>query len=224
MGRVDKMKRSQSGFTLVEIAIVLVIVGLILGGVLKGQEMIANAKVRNVIDQTTAIQTAVFAFQDRFRALPGDYSQATININGVTCANGNGNGFVSTNVERGCFWQHLGAAGFITGNYDGVATPNNLTCAATTCPPNAFGGPMKFTWGQFGNGMTTNSHQLRIGRSIPVNVLAEIDRKIDDGVPEAGSFRTDRQVNQATCRSGAGLASTYSVTGGQQDCGGVRIN
>ena len=75
--------KKEHGFTLVEIAIVLVIVGLILGGVLKGQEMIANAKVRNMIDQATSIQTAVFAFQDRYRALPGDYTRAVANIVGV---------------------------------------------------------------------------------------------------------------------------------------------
>ena len=218
------MKRSQSGFTLVEIAIVLVIVGLILGGVLKGQEMIANAKVRNVIDQTTAIQTAIFAFQDRFRALPGDYSQAVANINGVTCPNGNGNGIVSGNPEYGCFWQHLGAAGFITGNYDGVATANNLTCNSSTCPINAFGAPIKYTWGRNGSGTVTNSQQLRIGRSIPVDVLAEIDRKIDDGAPDAGTFRADTQSNLGTCQTGAAPASSYNIAGGQQNCGGVRIN
>ncbi len=217
------MRRQQAGFTLVEIAIVLVIVGLILGGVLKGQEMISNAKVRNMVDQTTAIQTAVYAFQDRYRALPGDYSAAVVNIPG--CAgNGNGNGFVSTNAERGLFWNHLGCAGYITGNFDGAAANNGLTCNATTCPSNAFGGVMKYTWGQFGSGSTSNAHELVIGRSIPVDVMAEMDRKVDDSIPDTGSLQLDQRVNIATCRSGAGPTSTYNVTGAQQDCGGVRIN
>jgi len=218
------MRQHQTGFTLVEIAIVLVIVGLILGGVLKGQEMISNAKVRNAIDQTTAIQTAVYAFQDRFRQLPGDYSAATTNITGAS-GNGNGDGFIATNAERGYFWQHLANAGFITGSFDGAAIAgNNLTCAQSTCPNNAFGGAMKYSWGQYASGSTNNAHELRIGRNIPVNILAEIDRKIDDGIPDTGSFRADTQVNLATCKSGAGATSTYSVTGGQQDCAGVRIN
>jgi prepilin-type N-terminal cleavage/methylation domain-containing protein len=61
----QEMKRMQQGFTLVEIAIVLVIIGLLLGGILKGQELITNARVRNVADQQSAVKAAFYAFQDR---------------------------------------------------------------------------------------------------------------------------------------------------------------
>ncbi len=220
------MKHKQSGFTLVEIAIVLVIVGLILGGVLKGQEMISNAKVRNVVDQTTAIQTAVYAFQDRYRSLPGDYAQASTNIPGVTGGanggNGNGNGLVNTNDDRGLIWLHLSSAGYITGNFDGQAVTNNLSCSATSCPRNTFGGAMMFSWGSARTGTTSNGHELRMGRSIPVGVLAEIDRKVDDGIPETGSLQTDN-LNLTTCRTGSAAASNYNVTNEQQDCAGVRV-
>jgi len=221
------MVRKQSGFTLVEIAIVLVIVGLILGGVLKGQEMISNARVRSVVDQTTAIQTAVYAFQDRYRALPGDYRQASTNITGVTASqNGGGNGFVDTNAERGFFWLHLGAAGFITGSFDGAPVANNnLVCNSTTCPTNAFGGAMKYSWGRTAAGATGNAHELRIGRNIPVTILAEIDRKIDDGVPTQGTFRGDTgSTTPANCYSGSGATGVYNATSGEQDCAGVRVN
>jgi len=80
------MDKNQRGFTLVEIAIVLVIIGLLLGGVLKGQEMITNAKVRNLADQGSGIKAAFFAFQDRYKALPGDYRIASQNIAGVLAA------------------------------------------------------------------------------------------------------------------------------------------
>ena len=58
--------RNQSGFTLIEIAIVLVIIGLLLGGVLKAQELITSAKVRNIISQQDGIKAAYYGFQDRF--------------------------------------------------------------------------------------------------------------------------------------------------------------
>ena len=86
------MKRQQ-GFTLIEIAIVLVIIGLLLGGVLKGQELITSARVRNIISQQDGVKAAYFGFLDRFRAIPGDYNLATTNISGVGVACGNaGNG------------------------------------------------------------------------------------------------------------------------------------
>ena len=89
--------RRQTGFTLIEIAIVLVIIGLLLGGVLKGQELITSARVRNLISQQDGIKAAYFGFLDRFRALPGDYSQASTNIANVAAgANGNGNGQIRT--------------------------------------------------------------------------------------------------------------------------------
>ena len=66
------MKKPQTGFTLVEIAIVLLIVGLLLGGVLKGQELIDSAKAKNLAQDLRSIPAMVHAYQDKFRALPGD--------------------------------------------------------------------------------------------------------------------------------------------------------
>ena len=80
------MKKMQSGFTLVEIAIVLVIIGLLLGGVLKGQELVNNAKVKNLANDFRGISSFVYAYQDRFRALPGDDAAANTHLNGGTTA------------------------------------------------------------------------------------------------------------------------------------------
>jgi len=74
----DAMRKQQSGFTLVEIAIVLVIIGLLLGGVLKGQELINSAKVKNMIGDLRAVSSMVYAYQDRFKALPGDQNVAQL--------------------------------------------------------------------------------------------------------------------------------------------------
>ena len=111
------MKSKQSGFTLVEIAIVLVIVGLLLGGVLKGQELITSGKAKALYADKSAIQTAVNTYQDRFRALPGDDGAAASRFTGLacgvagaggsavnaglgqTCTNGNGNGLM-TNLNQ----------------------------------------------------------------------------------------------------------------------------
>src|SRR5262247_3820854 len=91
------MKRYARGFTLIEIAIVLVIIGLLLGGVLKGQELITGARVRNLISQQDGIKAAFFGFQDRYRALPGDYAAAQANI-ATAGGNGNGNGRIESSA------------------------------------------------------------------------------------------------------------------------------
>ena len=122
------MKRNAQGFTLIEIAIVLVIIGLLLGGVLKGQELITGARVRNLISQQDGIKAAFFGFQDRYRGLPGDYASASTNINcgtTTTCSNGNGNGRIEQGAapvaasvvnEQTLVWNHLTQAGFLNGS------------------------------------------------------------------------------------------------------------
>src|SRR5450631_4231926 len=123
------MKKQQKGFTLIEIAIVLVIIGLLLGGVLKGQELITSARVRNLISVQDGVKAAFFGFQDRFRALAGDYTLATTNITGAT-VNGNGNGRIevaatpvggSVVQENIAVWDMLSHAGFINGTYTWAA-------------------------------------------------------------------------------------------------------
>src|SRR5690349_22109844 len=107
------MNKHESGFTLIEIAIVLVIIGLLLGGVLKGQELITGARVRNIIKQQDGVKAAYFGFLDRYRALPGDYASAATTITGMSTAacnggNGNGDGTIgTTNNENILVWEHL---------------------------------------------------------------------------------------------------------------------
>src|SRR6266851_4946099 len=84
-------KRSaESGFTLVEIAIVLVIIGLLLGGILEGQEMITQAKIKNVINDFNGITAAMNSYQDRYRAIPGDDINAASRWAGAIAGSGDG--------------------------------------------------------------------------------------------------------------------------------------
>ena len=87
------MQQRQKGFTLVEIAIVLVIIGLLVGGILKGQELINSARVRNLADTNSGIQAAYYGFIDRYRQVPGDMDQnlAQNAIGTPVSVGGNGN-------------------------------------------------------------------------------------------------------------------------------------
>jgi prepilin-type N-terminal cleavage/methylation domain-containing protein len=192
------MKHNQSGFTLVEIAIVLVIVGLLLGGILKGQELVQNAKVRNVADQQNAIKAAYYAFQDRYRALPGDYAAAGTNIPNVTIAT-NGDGNAQIGVAAGASdepvfaWHHLTNAGFISCSQCSAESGAPLIATAANSPVNANGGVMAITFDNLYNnaalGTGNNVNNLKSGNQIPSNLLAEVDRKIDDGNPRTGALR-----------------------------------
>src|SRR5437879_12459946 len=122
---------TDAGFTLVEIAIVLVIIGLLLGGILKGQEMITQAKIKNVINDFNGITVAITSYQDRYRALPGDDKNATARWTIQAPASGDGNGVIAglynandtsgtggapaAAAESNLFWQHLRIAGFVPG-------------------------------------------------------------------------------------------------------------
>jgi prepilin-type N-terminal cleavage/methylation domain-containing protein len=188
----------QSGFTLIEIAIVLVIIGLLLGGVLKGQELINTARVRSLSNNIDGITSAWFSFSDRYGAFPGDYAQASVNLPNIT-TNGDGSGIVgdiTTINERALVWSHLQAAGYITGSYPDPAAvtvaANMYSCPVTTCPDNGFGQGMVISRGalqQSAVAATGQAHELLTGRAIPSDVLAELDRKIDDGTANAGSMQ-----------------------------------
>jgi prepilin-type N-terminal cleavage/methylation domain-containing protein len=180
--------RQQNGFTLIEIAIVLVIIGLLLGGVLKGQELIQSARVRNLIAQQDGVKAAYFGFLDRYRALPGDYGQATNNIPGCgSCQNGDNNGQI-TGYEAIFAWEHLSKAGFITGSYvAGGATP---TAAPSNTPVNPYGALQQLIFDAVYEGAGSASrHNLKTGANISSDILAEVDRKVDDGLATTGQFR-----------------------------------
>ncbi|RLA09966.1 MAG: prokaryotic N-methylation site [Gammaproteobacteria bacterium] len=219
------MKRLQTGFTLIEISIVLVIIGLILGGALKGQELIKTAKVRSTINQLDGVKAAYYAFQDRYRALPGDYNQALVNLPrppaGTTIRNGNGNGQVASGGEAGQVWAQLGVAGFLTGAFDGGSATANWTCASNRCLTNSFSGPMMLAFGSEARGTGGSSHELWSGGQLPVNVIAEIDRKIDDGLPRSGTFQVGGSLNSGACATAT--AYRINLASPQQNCGGVIV-
>ncbi len=220
----------QSGFTLIEIAIVLVIIGLLLGGVLKGQELITTARVHALNNTVDGITAAWFSFQDRYRAFPGDYStaQSTVNLPGGP-SGGNGDGLVNTDDERALVWVHLAAAGYLTGGYKDVGAKVAATeygCSPVTCPENGFGSGMVISYGQMQQVTTVAAHELISGRGIPVQVLAELDRKIDDGLATSGAMQigkddaTSWPAGSAPCLSGA----NYNLKSPSSDCAAVFRN
>jgi len=121
------------GFTLVELAIVMIIIGLLIGGVLKGQELIANAQVTSTVAQIKGIKAAALTFRDQYQALPGDMSRATVRLPNCTAPCVNGNGDDRLNIIAGItaesegeniqFWVHMNKADVFSG-VDGTTQPS----------------------------------------------------------------------------------------------------
>lgn len=211
--------RKQTGFTLVEIAIVLVVIGLLLGGILKGQQLINSARVRNLADQNSGVQAAYYGFIDRFRNLPGDMLRATActavgtGIDAASCAVQNnapggisgtngGNGRIDTIAEAGAVWPHLSTAGFLNGTFSGQDAANADLTSTTyvtgvslgAVPPNAFQGPIMLAhmndYVQGNAGATIVRLSYSFGGLIPVPILRDLDAKLDDGNAGTGVLRS----------------------------------
>lgn len=145
------------GFSLLELSIVLVIIGLIAGGITAGSSMIRAAELRAGTTQIERYQIAMHLFKDKYFGLPGDLKNATafwgeadtdpttcidtVGVGSQTC-NGDGSGIIDWGYEMMRFWQHLANAELISGIYTGVgnsATHDGCTIG-TNCPETPFSG------------------------------------------------------------------------------------
>ncbi len=231
---------SQRGFTLLEIVIVILIVGFLLAGALKGQELITSAKVRRVAGQLDEVRSAYFGFQDRYRALPGDYAGASANLNcgALTCLNGNGDGRIRDNEtvvtgnethEELLLWSHLSISGFLKGSYTmgtGESQPTDRNA-----PKNPYAVYLEVVYdGNYGlNNSGIARHNLKTGAQIPVNVVMELDRKIDDGRPYKGALQfsaysanavaSPQEGGPAACTTANNVDAEWNFLSGSTNCG-----
>jgi prepilin-type N-terminal cleavage/methylation domain-containing protein len=189
--------KKQAGFTLIELAIVLVIIGLLLGGVLKGQELINSAKVKNMAADFKNIQVYIYGYQDKFKALPGDDHAALAHVNGTNASSTSEtqNAIIegawnstSASDESFMFWQHVRLAGLAPGSTDPTA--------ATYVQRNADGGQVGVQSVSGFTAVTTLPTAGGISGSFVIcsdGVLGkfakQLDTTLDDGVGSTGSVR-----------------------------------
>lgn len=230
--------KKQAGFTLVEIAIVLVIIGLLLGGILKGQELINSARVRNMADQNSGIQAAYFGFIDRYRLVPGDMTPANActivgaavdtACAGTPTVGGDQNGRVDQFEEIGAIWAHLAVSGFINGTYTGVTGDAatyiaGVNAVPVVVPGNAYNFPILLGHtNDYDNGLAavpTVKLAYAFGAGAPASILRELDVKLDDSIPITGVVRgTVSTANAGEGGDEFGVANLLLWDGTATDC------
>jgi prepilin-type N-terminal cleavage/methylation domain-containing protein len=199
------------GFTLVELSVVLVVVGLIIGSVLVGSSILQNSRVTATVNALQSVQSAVSTYNQNYNALPGDDSKAASHFptNGPTNVGG-GNGQIGTPSsydtevaadgngagESALAWQCLRAAGLIKG-------------AGTDAKPmsNSFGGVIGVQYKAFSNGLTGNAV---CASAVPGDAARAIDQRLDDGNAKTGNIQAGN-----TEQGVAGATSEY-VKGGEK--------
>ena len=213
------MRRMQRGFTLVEIAIVLVIVGLLLGGILKGQEMITQAKIKNAIADFSGISAAYHGYVDRYKKIPGDDPCAGGVVAAGTCGTttgrwtgataGSGDGVVAGKYnsatptdESRLWWDHLRRAGFISGVGDSQ-------------PFNALSGQIGVQTGDAAGGVALAGFAgiIICSANLPDKIAIAADTQMDDGVPDKGTVRGYAQTTPNPDVPAAAPTAAYAETG-----------
>lgn len=236
---------TRRGFTMLEMAMVLAIIGLLLGGLIGIASYTKNARLSTMMNEGKYYINAFNQFQTRYGAPPGDYATASLAWTGA--GNGDGNGLiraaaVAVPLERYYAFQHLANAGFIQGKYTGAASPDGgatigLNVPGTSVDKSAFlfdhpdatdgfvpAGDTTYFEGQYGNvltiaGLNDKTNQVPNLPFLTPKEALRLDEKFDDGMPGMGTVVTPENTALSECASSNTTASaTYSTNNAGKAC------
>lgn len=230
-GDIQMQKSNKHGFTLIELSIVIVIIGLIVAGIVAGQSLIRQAKVKKMTADISKFKTATSTFWLQYDALPGDMSNAStywsdcVDGTGGNNCNGNGDGIfdgVSSNAfntkEGIRAWQHLSLAGLLEGSYASSAYNSWNVTSGVNSPVHPFSNGcyifMNSSYNRFSSNINRNlikSNGVTGSNSCDELVISaseafNIDNKFDDGIINQGKITSS--IHHAQCISGG----AYNIT------------
>ena len=242
------MKKNFSGFTLVEISIVMIIIGLLIGGTFGGMKLVENMQVNKTVQDLKAIEAAGVTFKDTYGRLPGDITNPSTRLPNCTTApcstGGNGNRIIGTwywssnqaaTDETFTFWSHLLAADLIS---FGIKNTTDLNFGEGQ-PEMAIGGGMRMNFNNVGWNATSigacpqiyggafffltgeasgNATNATTGITISCRAMRSMDTKIDDAMPLSGNMQAGQCLAAYAC--GTGWSTTSTATLGSYDLRG----
>ena len=229
----------RAGFTLIELSIVLVIIGLIAGGILVGQDMIKAAEIRSTAKQIQMYNAAINTFRDKYRYIPGDISRTPASnfgfvVRAGTVGQGDGNGLLEAGAsgatfigfETGLIWRDLNQAGLLDGSFvtaaDALPAALNADTVKTYLPEARMGrGNLITAYSALG----TNFYQIggvtavaatgapTLTSAMTPQEAYNLDQKTDDASPLTGSSRAmvGTVASSATAFNTAAAAAAPAV-------------
>lgn len=231
------------GFTLVELSIVLVIIGLLVGSIAGFRSYSTNARISTMMNEGKVLISAFNQFQTRYGAPPGDMSTAGGSWTGA--GNGDGNGVIRAGavqlpLERYYAFQHLALSGLIAGTYTGAVNSNGgatvgLNVVGSSVDKSAFmfdhpdaadglvSGDALYFDGFYGNilriaGLNDNSASIPALGFLTPKQAYQLDEKFDDGQPGLGNVMTPKSTALANCASSAATSATYVTSVDDKTC------
>jgi type II secretory pathway pseudopilin PulG len=209
------------GFTLIEMAIVLIIATLLMGASLKGQQLINIAKEKQVEADFSNIPMMIYGYQDKYKAIPGDDNNAVHRFSSIASSvhNGDGEGLIAgkwfnfnPSADSTLIWQHLRLAGLMGGE-------TNLLSSGYM-PKNALGKSIDIQSGSdYGNspivdllGQPLHGTYTICSRGIPGELVISLDTRLDDGNPGMGNMLATPDVDTFSSDAHPATVSTNTLT------------
>jgi prepilin-type N-terminal cleavage/methylation domain-containing protein len=186
---MTESRHRAQGFTLVEIAIVLVIIGLLLAGLLNAQSVLRNARTKDAIKAVTDLANAAQQFHDRYGAWPGTLQTAAASIPNMTVACvGNATGLIASASESACASESLIRSSMLRGDATQpirISGTNGFTTLSVTGAAVGLSGIA---------GLPANWRNIVRVQTTDCDVIVQMDRLLDDGSANTGNLRTAANV------------------------------